>query len=70
MVVAFDVLWKPSTTAVDGRGTPLLSERECSCAYVGLERTCEANPTGENSSFILTACVQTKDILFQEFAQI
>ena len=54
MVVAFDVLWEPglSTTAVDGRGTPLLSERVCSCACLGFERTCEANPAGENSSFI------------------
>ena len=54
MVVAFDVLWKPglSTTAVDGRGTPLLSEQVCSCACLGFERTCEANPAGENSSLI------------------
>ena len=62
MVVAFDVLWKPSETAVDGRGTPLLSERVCSCAYLGLERTCEANPTGENSSFIFTVCVKSVSI--------
>ena len=37
--MAFDVLWKPglSTTAVDCRGTPLLSERVCSCACWGLK---------------------------------
>ena len=60
MVGAFDVLWNPglSTTAVDGRGTPLLSERVCSFACLGFERTCEANPAGENSSFIFTVCVK------------
>ena len=59
--MAFDVLWKPglSTTAVDGRGTPLLSERVCSCACLGFERTCEANPASENSSFIFTVCVKS-----------
>ena len=59
--MAFDVLWKPglSTTAVDGRGTPLLSERVCSCVCLGFERTCEANPAGENSSFIFTVCVKS-----------
>ena len=45
-------LWKPalSTTAVDGRGTPLLSERVCSCACLGFERTCEANPAAHSFS--------------------
>ena len=62
--MAFDVLWKPglSTTAVDGRGTrgtPLLSERACSSTCLGFETTCEANPAGENSSFIFAVCVKS-----------
>ena len=35
-----------------------------------LKRTCEANPTGENSSFIFTVCVKSVPLYHFKFAYV